>query len=117
MFSHEIITKYFFYPYQVFGNVTFTKNWLYIISNSINSWEDLGTSPIYTGTLVKKLCAAELFKSADLDGGPGEAAQLFDVLPLLSNYGSDCLCWDVNMDRLDLWGLDTRIQMIYYIYS
>lgn len=44
---------------------------------------------------------------ADLDGGSGEAAQLFDVLPLLPDDGSHRLCWDVDVDRLLLRSLRT----------
>lgn len=53
--------------------------------------------------------------STHLDGGPSEAAQLFDVLPFLSNDGSHCLCWDVYVDSLLFWSLNThRAKMSLY---
>lgn len=44
-----------------------------------------------------------------LDGGPSEAAQLLDVLSFLSDDGPDGLRWDVHVDRLLLWSLDTHM--------
>lgn len=45
----------------------------------------------------------------DLDGSPGKAAQLFDVLPFLADDGAHGLCWNVNVDRFLLWSLKTQI--------
>lgn len=43
-----------------------------------------------------------------LDGGPGEAAQLLNVLSFLSDDGPDGLRWDVHVDRLLLLSLDAQ---------
>lgn len=53
-----------------------------------------------------------------LDGGPGEAAQLLDVLSFLSDDGPDGLRWDVHVDRLLLRSLDAQTPRTdAYIYT
>lgn len=49
-----------------------------------------------------------LGKDIYLDGGPGEAAQLLDVLSFLSDDGPDGLRWDVHVDRLLLRSLGAQ---------
>lgn len=53
-----------------------------------------------------------------LDGGPGEAAQLLDVLSFLSDDGPDGLRWDVHVDRLLLRSLDAQTPRTdVYLYT
>lgn len=62
------------------------------------------------GSLAQHVARLISVWDTDLDGGPGEAAQLFDVLPFLSNDGPYSLRWDVHMDCLLLWSLNTHMR-------
>lgn len=46
-----------------------------------------------------------------LNRSSSKAAQLLNVLALLANDGSHCLCWDVHMDRLLLRSLYTKYRI------
>ena len=54
---------------------------------------------------------------SDLDGRPSEAAQLFDVLSLLADDGSNRLGRDVHMDRLLLLSLNTHTRRDAHVHT
>lgn len=80
------------------------------ISNTTEQSQNYEVGSHCDGSLTQHVARLISVWDTDLDGGPGEAAQLFDVLSFLSNDGPYSLRWDVHMDCLLLWSLNTHMR-------